>query len=220
MRFALFAPLACAAVIFIGACAKGVEAADIGDAGLSTLPREGGTDGMSLPNPVTDGGPDDEDAGDDAGSEPQPTGTHVVINELLTGGSEFVELFNPTATAVDLSDWEVRYASDKGGAGPKHVFASGEKIPARGYVVLSVEDGSWTSGMAASAGQVGLFDDGGTRVDAVAYGAVTSGPAREGQSANSPDPDGSIGRSPNGVDTNDNRRDFKTFATPTPGQPN
>ena len=71
--------------------------------------------------------------------------------------------------------------------------------------------------MAAASGQVGLLDDTGTLVDSVAYGTVTGGSYKEGTAAVGPASGGSIGRSPNGADSNNNKTDFKAYGTPSPG---
>lgn len=160
----------------------------------------------------------------DAPLDSSPAGTHVVINEIQTDVTELVELYNPTSSTVSLANWEIRYASAGGGAGGAgHKFAASASIAAGAYIVLKPSDSSWTSGMQAVSGQLGLFDGAGagaTLIDAVAYGNVTGGSFREAQSAPSPPSGGSIGRSPNGVDTDDNKADFKTFAATTPGTPN
>ncbi len=215
MRFVVLAPLALVGFV---ACAKGVDAVDLGTV-------DAGEDVTSLP----DGAVAPRDAGDSSvrtdaepDAQPKPTGKSVVINELVTEGTEFVELYNPTSSEVDLTDWEIRYESGGGGAGGAgHNFSSGDSIASHAYLVL--QGGSWTSGMSATDGQIGLFDgsgNGARRVDAVAYGSVTGGSFREGQSAPRPPPGGSIGRSPNGTDSNNNKADFKGFDTPTPGDPN
>jgi hypothetical protein len=70
--------------------------------------------------------------------------------------------------------------------------------------------------MAGTDGEVGLLDDTGKIVDAVAYGTVTATTYKEGTAAPSPPSGGSIGRSPSGVDTDNNKTDFKTYTTPSP----
>jgi hypothetical protein len=46
---------------------------------------------------------------------------------------------------------------------------------------------------------------------------VTTKTFAEGTSAVSPASGGSIGRSPNGADSNNNKTDFKAYGTPSPG---
>jgi hypothetical protein len=62
----------------------------------------------------------------------------VVINEVLTNPvapmSDFVELHNPTASAIDISGW---WLSDDLVARQKYVFPAGSVIAAGGYLVVT-----------------------------------------------------------------------------------
>ena len=65
-----------------------------------------------------------------------------------------------------------------------------------------------------------LIDADDNIIDAVSYGGVVSS-ANEGGTATVTDPGaGSIGRCPNGADTNDNAADFALNTTLSPGAPN
>jgi hypothetical protein len=211
------------------ACAKGTDSGIIDD--------EGGADGGSevVVIPGDTGRPDtaipDGGGTDSPVDAPTPVGTHVVINEVQTAGAsandEFVELYNPTAATISLANWEVRYASDQGGAGGAgHKFGPASSIAPGAFILLSTSDGTWTTGMGGSDGQIAIFDATlptvGTKIDGVAYGTVTSGANnyKEGQTAPSPPSGGSIGRSPSGVDTDANKTDFKVYTSPSPGSKN
>lgn len=216
------APFACALLVI--ACATGTGSTGLFD-GEGGLLEDGGTrDVTVLPTGDAGGGVDTGTVpGDDAS-----TGgctEKVVINELKSDGDELVELFNPNSCAVPLGNWELKYASAGGGSGPAgYKFGAGDSIGANGYFVVATgsiaKDATLTGGFAADNGQVGLLDDSGKLVDAVAYGAVTAGPYREAQSAPKPPANGSIGRNASGADTDDNRSDFKTLASPSPGAAN
>jgi hypothetical protein len=211
----LFAGSAITALAVLVACATGKESIDNGEGGVE--PLDGSRDVFVIP---------DKDSGStDTGAPPDDApscNAKVVINELKTDGTnandEMIELFNPGSCAVPLGDWELKYQSSAGGTGlAGYKFAVGDSILAGGYLVLTPGSSSapLTAGMAATAGQVGLLDDKGSLVDAVAYGTVTAGSYREGVSAPSPPSKGSIGRSPNGGDTDNNKTDFKTYTTPS-----
>lgn len=207
------------------ACAKGTESGALDEGGL--VEEDAARDVFVLPvdkdsSTTTPDGtvlpPDDSSTGGCT--------MKVVINELKTDGTtandEMVELYNPSPCAVPLGSWELKYESSAGNAGAAgHKFATGDSIAANGYLVLTPGGStSWTAGMSGTAGQVGLLDDKGKVVDAVAYGTVTSGDYREKTSATAPASGGSIGRSPNGVDSDNNKADFKTYPAPSPGAAN
>ncbi|WP_255579340.1 lamin tail domain-containing protein [Cryobacterium sp. PAMC25264] len=79
-------------------------------------------------------------------AQANPAGTGVVINEAyLSGGSagaafsaKFVELYNPTDTAIDLSSWSLQYRKATGVVtdSPAAVALTGT-IPAKGYYLVS-----------------------------------------------------------------------------------
>lgn len=219
-----FVATAAITTLVVVGCARGTESIDVGEGGLV---EDGGgvRDVNVMPTPKDSSSPDDSGPlpGDDSGSCTKK----VVINELKTDGTtaddEMIELYNPSSCAVPLGNWQIKYESSGGGPGSAgHKFATGDSIPSKAYVVLTPTGvaAKLTPGMAKSDGQVGLLDDKGVLVDAVAYGTVTMGSYREGQPAPSPPSGGSIGRSPNGVDTNNNKADFKTYTTPSPGVAN
>jgi hypothetical protein len=124
----------------------------------------------------------------------------LVINEVLPINATlqnpdgsfagWVELFNPSGTAVDVSDMSF---SDDPGTPRKFVFPGGATVPAGGYLVtffnpLAVPSATNTGfGLPALGGGVYLFEKtaaGGGLHEAVTYGLQI--------------PDFAIGRSPNG----------------------
>jgi hypothetical protein len=172
--------------------------------------------------------PKDSAAGEDTGTTPDDSGAgctqKIVINELKAAGTsnaddEMIELYNPSTCAVPIGNWTLKYSSASGSPPTTlHTFSSGDSVPSKGFLVLTPGGStSFPAGLAGTAGQVGLLVDTDKVSDAVAYGTVTSGMFREGTSAPSPAAGGSIGRSPNGGDTNNNKTDFKTYGTPSPG---
>ncbi|MFZ1992466.1 MAG: lamin tail domain-containing protein, partial [Solirubrobacteraceae bacterium] len=119
----------------------------------------------------------------------------VVINEIQTGSTttpnqQFVELYNPGASAVDVSDWQLQYQDAlvprRGGAPtvlatiPKGTsLAAGGYylIGGAGYVSSSAQPPSGVAFVSKSrdalsgiGGGVGLVDAGGSVVDSVGWG--------------------------------------------------
>ena len=217
----LFAATAAITTLVVVACATGTESGGgFGEGGL--IEEDAGRDVNVVPVPK------DSAAGEDTGTTPDDSGPgctqKIVINELKVAGTsnandEMIELYNPSTCAVPIGNWTLKYSSGSGSApSARHTFSSGDSVPSKGFLVLTPGGSTdLTPGMAADNGQVGLLDDTGKVIDAVAYGTVTSGMYREGTAASSPAAGGSIGRSPNGGDTNNNKTDFKAYGTPSPG---
>jgi hypothetical protein len=161
----------------------------------------------------------------------------VRVNEFSTGtgGSatdEFVELVNAGTSPADLGGFKVAYRS---GAGTSDVslatipdgtmLAPGAfyLLGGSGYSGAKKGDQTFSTGLAATAGGIGLRDPGGKLVDAVGYGTATNAFV-ETRAAPAPPvtavPGSSDIRLPDGADSDDNGADFTVTAAPTPGAPN
>jgi DNA/RNA endonuclease G (NUC1) len=110
------------------------------------------------------------------------SGALVVISQVYGGGgnsgaplnSDFIELFNPGSSAVDLTGWSVQYASATGtgsfGATATQITPLSGSIPAGGYVLVQEAGGANGTAvvgditdptpiaMAAGAGKVALVN--------------------------------------------------------------
>jgi hypothetical protein len=158
----------------------------------------------------------------------------VRVNEVLTGvtaaaANEFVELVNAGSEAVDASGYRVVYRSAAGGsdtllatlpAGTILAPSGHYLLGGSGYAGSVAPDQSFAPGLAATAGGVGVRAADGTLLDSVGYGATAANGFVEGSPAPAPpttvSPGSSIGRLPDGADSNDNAVDFAVSATPTP----
>ena len=156
-------------------------------------------------------------------------GSTAVISEVYGGGgnkgapftNDFIELYNPTDSAIDLTGWSVEYFSAKGGSGGKTTLNG--SIPAGGYYLI--QEGGGSTGeplptpdaegglsMSGSKGSVKLYDASGAEVDVVGYGKAS---ISEGAPTPSLSNTTSAQRNAAGTDTDDNSVDFSTGA-PTP----
>ncbi|MDZ7391503.1 MAG: lamin tail domain-containing protein [candidate division KSB1 bacterium] len=133
----------------------------------------------------------DPDTSDDAATGelrvPFPAGT-LVVNEIMfrprAGASEWIELFNPDSSEVDLWEWSI---SDENIANPVRIVDRHVLVPAGGYVLLAKDttmkqDFSQFSGLLMTLGSkwptlnndadlVVLRDLTGATIDSVAYSA-------------------------------------------------
>lgn len=162
-------------------------------------------------------------------SAAQAASASVVISEVYGGGGnsgatlthDFVELYNGSDAAVDVSGWVVQYYSSGGGAGGKATLA-GSVAPRHTYLVqmakgtggttaLPTPDAIGTAAMSGTDGRIDLLA-GTTVMDRLGYGSATTS---EGYSAPSLTNTVSATRNAPCVDTDDNATDFRA-TDPTP----
>ncbi|MBI5710416.1 MAG: lamin tail domain-containing protein [Candidatus Eisenbacteria bacterium] len=136
--------------------------------------------------------------------------THVVISEFATRGpssatDEFVELYNPTESAIDISGWKLQYSSATNGStwSDRAILPANSSIAAHGYFLLANQtsyagavtpdytSGLWTSGTGmADNGHERIIDAAAVEVDKVGWGTAvnpeggTPGAPNHGTSAN------------------------------------
>ncbi|MFO7618927.1 MAG: lamin tail domain-containing protein, partial [Thermoplasmata archaeon] len=125
-----------------------------------------------------------------------PAGTDIVISELAAAGNtaydEFIELYNPTSSAIDISGWTIEYSSETGGwpgtvratvpadttmsAKSFYLFANYYTTASSGYVVPASgpTPDYWMdfSGLGNSGGKVRLMN-GAVQVDCLGWDAAT-----------------------------------------------
>lgn len=156
---------------------------------------------LTTPTPGAENAPP-QSVEDDVGTGGYPD---LVINEVVAattdGGSDWVELYNPTSESVNLGGW---YITDK----PKDPLADwtplgeGFVVPAKGYLVLygvgHPSGGAFGFGLGAD-DDFALANPDGELMDKIGW--------KPGQAP----PGYSFGRSPNLTG------DFRTLVTPTPG---
>ncbi len=160
---------------------------------------------------------------------------HVVISEIKTntsGEDEFVELYNPTSSDIQLDGWKLTRNNSAGTpANLVNSFPIGSTIPAHGYFLIAHQDytGLVTADIDYSANNpitdnyaALLYNGAGDLVDGVGWGSSLE---YEGTATSNPLAGQSIERKSdsihdnargNGLDTDDNSADFQTKATPEP----
>ena len=197
----------------------------------------GGSDSNSANNTASD--PTTINASSGGGGS-----TSLVISQIYGGGgnagaqykNDFVELFNPGATTVNVGAWSVQYASASGSSWsvtglsgsiqPYHYYLVQMAAGTGGTTALPTPDATGTTSMSATSAKVALVSNQtaltssnptGTSgvVDFVGYGSPN---AYEGSgAAPAPSNTASIARDNGGyANTTNNASDFATLTPPVP----
>lgn len=154
---------------------------------------------------------------------------HIVISEIQTYGQsakdEFVRLYNPTASAVNISGWKLTKKTASGNeSNLVSKFADGTSVPANsGFLITHKTDykGTETADSAYSGSSYSIADNntailkdaGGAIIDKVGFGTASD---YEGAPTDNPEKGESIKRQ-NNQDTDNNKNDFNE-SQPTPEQ--
>jgi hypothetical protein len=166
-----------------------------------------------------------------------PFGGALVINELDINQpgedtAEFIELYNASGGALDLSDYRLELINGSNNAqynsfdlGMFGTLAAGQFFVLANAGV-SVDAGALSGILPANGLQNGSPDGAkvvristGEVVDGLSYGGNMDG-ITEGNSTEAESGDGSLARCIDGADSDDNQADFTLTLTPTPGAPN
>lgn len=97
-------------------------------------------------------------------------GSNVLINEVSATGTEWVELYNPTASDVDISGWRIHDSAGTINFG--NLIPDDTILPAHGYYV---QHQASTAIFNDTGDTVSLLDSSNTLIDTFNYPAVTSG---------------------------------------------
>ena len=168
-----------------------------------------------------------------------PVAATLLVNEVdydqtsSTDAAEFIEILNPGQAAVDLAGYRIELV-DGADDEPYLTYEPVGQLAAGGFLVIADQEviddpnllpaGTPTLVLTGTGIQNGpdgvriVAKADGRVVDAVHYERVVPG-AGEGSAAPQDPEDQSIGRCPNGFDSNDNGLDFKAM-TATPGAAN
>lgn len=137
---------------------------------------------------------------------------HVLINEFRPKGTEWVEIYNPTAAAIDITGWYV----DDADCGAGTSFIPPATLPAGGYYIVGAGAGGDNFDLSNDGDWVVLCTAAHQEINRVAYGIVGGAPLSHQYSP----VDNSTARTPNGTDTGDYARDWNVDVSPTSGAPN
>ena len=155
---------------------------------------------------------------------------HVVISQFSTGSSrstkdEFIELYNPTAREIDISEWRVQFKpTDEGKSWvTRAVIPTDEKIPAYGFFLITNSEPNYSGlqadltknfpfGLLAEEGSIQVIDYDGREIDKVGYGLN----ATEYEKSPVENDGDSLARRDYGFDTDNNKADFVATSKRSP----
>jgi hypothetical protein len=151
----------------------------------------------------------------------------VVISEIqLTGGTgstqnDFIELYNPNDTDIDISGWKLRKRTGNGNESSIRSFPSGSIIPTHGYFLWANSKDDFADSISADVSStasiavnnsIALINSDGAIEDQVAWGSDLVNPFQEGTPLiQTLDANQSYERKPDCnlyCDTGDNAHDF------------
>jgi len=120
---------------------------------------------------------------------PPPPPPDVQINEVYSrgtvGNEDWIEIYNPSTTATDISGFKIYDSGGQAGSKPKKEIPQGTIIPAGGFFVIVVDDTLDSGfGLSSSGETVWLENAGSVLIDSIAFPALGN--------------DTSYARSPNG----------------------
>ncbi len=113
-----------------------------------------------------------------ANSSEQPL-PQLFLNEIFSQGTteapDWVEIYNASAFDADLSGWKIYDSGGQSGTKPKKEFLAGASIPAKGFYVLVVDDGTESGfGLSSNGEQIWLENPQGTVARDVTFPALAS----------------------------------------------
>jgi hypothetical protein len=151
-------------------------------------------------------------------------GSGVLITEVMTAStssasSEFVEIYNQSDAAVDVTGWKIQYSSATGSTITTKSTLSGA-ISSHGFVLVGsavfqseqnvTADFDLSSGLSGTAGRIRIVDSSEAIIDSLSYG--DSALESEGTPASSPQASQSLKRTIDQdarfIDNNENSTDF------------
>ncbi|MBM4171182.1 MAG: T9SS type A sorting domain-containing protein [Ignavibacteria bacterium] len=105
----------------------------------------------------------------------------IVMNEIYSRGTtsdpDWIELYNSSSSAVDISGYKIYDSGGQGGTKPKLGFPAGASIPANGFYVIVTDIPTATNpagfGLSSNGEEVWLEDNSGNVIDNYTFGLMT-----------------------------------------------
>jgi hypothetical protein len=140
---------------------------------------------------------------------------NVLVNEVETDASGFIELYNPGSSTVDLGGAKLFFrpagATDSSTDVQLDLITNGQTVGSHQFFVFTLPTLNTTGGGIA-------LELNGVIVDSMGYGTATNAWVH-GSAAAAPGAGASVGRGPDGQDSGNDSLDF-VVSTPSLGAPN
>lgn len=112
-------------------------------------------------------------------STPPPPGV-ALMNEVYSRGTtenpDWIEIFNPGTSPMDISGYKIYDSGGQAGTKPKKEFPAGTIIPAGGWAVIVVDDGELSGFGLSSGGEKVWFENiAGAVLDSIEFPALEEG---------------------------------------------
>ena len=127
------------------------------------------------------------------GTEPSDV-QGLFINEICSGGTDWIELYNAGETEMDLTGFHVQ---DNKGTDEEYTFPDGSTIPAKGFLVI--EEGTFQFGISGDGDAITVLDETYAKIDEVIVPAMEDGRTEDGGSSWEVIEGGTKGRSNTGT---------------------
>lgn len=118
---------------------------------------------------------------------PSPSTDHLVISEVQIRGAnanqDFVEIYNPTNSTVDLNGWQIQKKTSSGTISSLVLIGSGKSIPAHGFFLWANDQSGFSTSVGADVSNsnnlsennsIALEDSSNVIVDRVGWGNGTN----------------------------------------------
>lgn len=94
----------------------------------------------------------------------------LFINEISSGGTDWIEFYNATDEGINLSGYHVQ---DNKGTDEEYTFPDGSKIAAKGFLVI--EEGTFEFGISGDGDSITILDEKYSKIDGVIIPAMEDG---------------------------------------------
>ena len=103
------------------------------------------------------------------GTEPSDV-QGLFVNEVCSGGTDWIEFYNATGAEIDLSGYHVQ---DNKGTDEEYTFPAGSKIDSKGFLVI--EEGTFEFGISGDGDAIAILDEAYAKIDEVIIPAMEDG---------------------------------------------